>query len=330
MGRLESWAVEDGIEARRGRSNRFYDGSFNLGQEEPTIANTGPRVASNQLANYAGDITNVAPGEVLDRLNITGRFMANNQCTLRDSVVRGGPSPTYGQTNAHASARLSGTGAPMRFEHVLISPSHRDVDSYGFEWGGIDAYRCRIEGVVDGASVHGSGSWPNTINKIVRFHACMFMDSPFYPTDPRQSDGSHNDFIQAHGSLSLFEVVGCSFGAVGERAAACILLQQNHGIYTGPITITDNWFYGHKTKGAVFNTSESRGQSYTMLQFWRNRIDPESNHADPAPVLTKSTSRYPATFGMVGVDGTAPGTWTPGPNCNVYMGTGLPVAVKSG
>lgn len=328
--RVETWMVAQGVELRRGRADRYFGSDFALGQEKPTETNTGPRVGETSLANYAGDVTNVAKGEVLDRLNITGRWLANNPCTLRDSQILGGPAPTYGTTHAHASARLSGTEMPMRFEHVKIAPSHRTVDSYGFEWGGIDAYRCQIIGVIDGASVHGSGTWPNTINKIVRFHACAFADSPFYATDPRQTDGSHNDFIQAHGSLSLLEVVGCSFGAWGERAAACILLQQNHGIYHGPIIITDNWFHGHPTKGAVFNTSESRGQSYTMLQFWRNRISEDSNHASPAPVLTKSTSRYPATFGMIGTDGTAPGTWTAGPNCNVYMDSGLPVPIKSG
>ena len=331
MARVESWLVKNGQEVRRGRAPRYFAWDFQLGVQEPTLANTGCfRVPEASLSNYAGDVTNVAKGEVISGLNITGTFRPNNQCTLRDSIIRGGPAPTYGTTHTLFSARQSGTEAPIRAEYVSILPSHPSVDVYGFEWGGIDAYRCLITGVVDGASVHGSGNWPNTIHKSVKFHACMFMDSPYYPTDPRQTDGSHNDFIQAHGSLSLLEVVGCSFGAVGQRAAACVLVQQNHGTYSGPIRITDNWFYGHKSKGAVFNTSESRGQSYTNLEFWRNRIDPESSHASPAPILVKSTSRYPECYGMEGAVGSAPGTWTPGPNANVYMGTGLYVPIKSG
>lgn len=328
--RVETWQNTGvGLLERRGRSPKYFDPEFSIGQTEPTRLNTGPTVSEVQMDVISGNVTSVNPSVPIERKIITGQFRPNNTGLLRDFIIRGGPAPSPGSSWNLIDTRSLNIDTPFRFEHGHINPSHRSVDIYGFAYGGIDAYRVLVEGVVDGASIHGGGSWPNTINRIVKFHACMFTDSPFYEYDPRQTDGSHNDFNQAHGSLSLYEVWGCSFGADGERAAACILIQQGHGLF-GEINIIENWFYGHKTKGAVFNMSEDRGVPYTNLKFWRNRVDPESNHSNPAPVLVKTGSRFPANFGMLGTNGSPPNTWTPGPNCNVYMGTGLPVPIKSG
>lgn len=325
--RLETWAVLADREARRGRPDKYFDADFPLGEIEPVAANTGSRVTGT---NYAGDIRNVTRGEVISGLNITGVVRPDNPGIMRDCRILGGPAPEYGNSHTLVDVRHSNIDVPFRFEFVSLEPSDRSVDIYGFEYGGIDAYRCSIVGTVDAASVHGIGSWPNTIHRVVKFHACRFDDSPFYAVDPRQTDGSHNDFIQAHGSLSLLEVIGCSFGKLGPRAMACILLQQHHGLYSGPIKITDNWFYGHQSKGAVFNMSETRDEPFSDLSFHRNRIWRDSNHASPSPIAVKSRSRIPANFGMTGTNGSLPSTWTPGPNVNVYMDNGAHVQPKAG
>lgn len=327
--RLETWAVEADRLSRRGRPPVYFDPGFAVGQIEPTLTNTGFRVPQVSLVNHAGSITNVARGEVIERRVITGVFQPNNPCTLRDCLILGGPAAAYGSTLNHIDLRSPSIDVPVRIEHTTVDPSHRSVDSYGMGHGNLDAYRVKIIGCVDGASVHGTGSWPNTVMRVARFRACYFGDSPFYPVDPRQTDGSHNDFIQAHGSLKLLEVIGCSFGRDGARAMACILLQQHHGLYED-VVITDNWFYGHPTEGTVFNTSSQRGQAYSMLKLWRNRVDPDSRHAGGPPLICKDENRFPEAFGMVGEVGAHPNTWTPGPNANVYMGTGEPVYPRRG
>lgn len=226
--------------------------------------------------------------------------------------------------------RSLGITTPVRIEHTTLSPSHRGVDLYGMKYAHVDAYRCLIEGVVDGASPMGGGQWPATVHRIARYRACMFTDSPWYADDPRQSDGSHNDFIQAHGSLALLEVVGCSFGADGERADSMILLQQQHGLYD-EVVITDNWFYGHGSKGSIFNMSETRGVGFTNLKYLRNRISSSSHQG--GQILVKANSRIPENFGWIGTPGSSPTTWTAGPDASVYLdgpNAGQPVRPKAG
>lgn len=332
--RVEDWIVRETTEERRGRSPIYTgDPDFEVGQIEPTRQNVGYRVAEAQLQNYSGSLTNVPyDGYVFDRLAITGQFRPNRSCVLRDCLILGGPAPNPGQDWALVDTRSLSITTPVRVEHSTLSPSHRSVDLYGFKWGHVDAYRCLIEGVVDGGSPHGSGQWPSTIHREVRYRACMFTDSPWYEHDPRQTDGSHNDFIQAHGSLSLLEVHGCSFGADGEKADTSILVQQQHGLYDA-IRITDNWFYGHPSKGAVFNMTESRGVPFTNLQFWRNRIAASSNHSSPSPIAVASGSRFPENFGWTGTVGSSPSTWVAGPNASVYLdgpNAGEPVRPKAG
>lgn len=328
--RVEDWLVRESTEERRGRAPIYTDGDFPVGLVEPVRENVGHRVAEAQLTSYSGSVTNVPyDGYVFDRLAISGQFRPNRPCVVRDCLIMGGPTP-YNQTLNLVDTRSLGITTPVRIEHTTLSPSHRSVDIYGVAYGHIDAYRCLIEGVVDGASVHGAGTWPATIDRVVRFRACMFTDSPWYADDPRQVDGSHNDFIQAHGSLSLLEVVGCSFGADGERADSTILLQQAHGLY-GEIVITDNWFYGHQTKGSVFNMSESRGVGFTNLKYLRNRISADSHLG--GQILIKPLSRIPENFGWTGAPGSLISSWVAGPDASYYLDgpdAGQPVRPKAG
>lgn len=325
--RVESWAVGTGIEARRGRPNRYYDPAFPIGVIEPTAANTGPRVPESSLTVYNGDVTNVAPGEVLDRLLITGQFMPNNPCTIRDSVIRGGPV-AYEELIGLVDCRRNG-GDPVRLEFCTLDPAgDAAVGHVGFRRGNFSAYRCKVVNVVDHAHIHGNGSWPNTHNVIVQLHACYFAHSRWYPDDPRQGpEGSHCDFVQAHGSLSLLEIMGCSFGKDGARAnTSNILLQQHHGLY-GRVVITDNWFYGHPTSGSTFNMSENRGVGYLDLAFHRNRID----RAGKAPrILVYARSRIPENYGWIGDPLAGPSTWTPTANASVFMDDGTPVPINKG
>lgn len=339
MTRLEGWLHTPAGWQRRGRPTKFVDPEFQVGVDKPVRSNVGCRIPVGDLIPVAGSVTSTHPltgqplqhGDVIEGVDIAGVFRPNRYVILRDSRIRGGPTP-YGQTLNLVDTRALTITQPVRLEHVTISPSHRSVDVYGFAYADVDAYRCLIEGVVDGASVHGGGSWPNTIHRIAKFEACLFTDSPWYADDPRQTDGSHNDFIQAHGSLSLLWVVGCTFGLDGEKADTTILLQQAHGLYD-EIVITDNWFHGNPIKGAVLNMSETRGVGFTNLQFLRNRISAESNHSSPSPIVVKSNSRYPENFGWTGTVGSSPSTWVAGPSASVYMdgpNAGQPVRPKAG
>lgn len=335
---LDAWQRTPAGWERRGRPLRHVDDdpNFVLGMTKPTRSNTGLAargVSEAQLSNYAGTFTNVSKGEKIDRLLITGSFRPNNTCTLSESKVVGpAVAPPLGETFNLVDTRSLAIDDPVRVEYCDLSPQTRTVDMYGVAYGQVEVYRSIIEGVVDGMSVHGAGTWPATIHRTVRLLGSLLTDSPWYADDPRQTDGSHNDFIQAHGSLQLLMIWGNTFGLDGEKADTSILIQQAHGLYDA-VRIIENWFHGHPSRGAVFNMTETRGVGFTDLQFLRNRISSESNHSNPSPIVVKTLSRIPENFGWTGTVGSSPSTWVAGPDASYYMdgpNQGQPVRPKAG
>lgn len=326
---IESWAIDSTAERRRDRVPRFYDSDFPLGQLEPHYDICKPRIPPASRVNYNGDITNVAPGEVISGLNVNGRIIPNNPCTIKDSLIRGVPTDPLDAVGLFDGG--SNEGSPVRLEFCEINPDpHMAPSINGFRRGGFSAYRCTVRNVVDSAHVHGNGSWPNTRNRVVQLHACVFNDATVFPNDPNWGGSpSHSDFVQAHGSLSLLEIIGCSFGKVGARPnTTIILLQQHHGIY-GKIRIEDNWFYGNTEGGATFNMSAQRSQVYDtdVLSFKRNRID-RAGHAPR--LLVKDSHWYPAVYGWTGTDLSNPNTWVPGADASIFMDDGSPVPISNG
>lgn len=233
---------------------------FIYGRTEPTdvglytaAAVTGPRVPETSMQTYDGSLTNVAEGEVIDRLIITGRFRPEAaRWTLRDSIVAGGQPPA-GDTLWPLLDMRDGDSEGGLIEHVEVRPTYQGYEVYGLKGGSVTARRTIIRGVVDGFQPHGSGSYPDTTNKRVRLLGCLVDDLAVFP-DPGQSDGiTHNDGLQSAGALDYLEVFGCAI--YGGRTSA-ILLQQNQGLYK-LVFILANWLYGDPDQGSTFNTSQN-------------------------------------------------------------------------
>jgi hypothetical protein len=293
------------------------DDPFRLGVTEPTAAGAYtpaavclPRVPETSMRTYDGDLTNVAPGEVLDRLIVTGRFRPESSgWVLRDSIVEGGTPPAGESMWPLVDAR-EGAVHDGRVEFTELRPSTHGFNVYGFKGGNVDVVRSTIRGVVDGAQPHGSGTYPNNTNKGVRFRGVLVEDLRTFD-DPGQSDGiTHNDGLQAAGALDWFELVGC---AIHGGRTSCVLLQQNQGTYR-VVIVARNWLYGHPDEGSTFNTSQNgRGVicagGYLIVA--GNRF---GRGNEPVALVAKSTLNAPTTL-WVG---------------NTYLDDGSPVEATAG
>lgn len=233
---------------------------FIYGMTEPTAvglytgdAVTGPRVPETAMANYDGDLTNVAEGEVIDRTIITGRFRPEAAgWVLRDCITEGG-TPPAGESIWPAWDLRDGDSEGGTIEHSEIRPSYTGYQMYGLKGGGVTARRSIIRQVVDGVQPHGSGTYPDTTNKRVRLLGCLVDELTTFD-DPGQSDGiTHNDDVQSAGALEFLEVFGC---ALHGGRTSCILLQQNQGTFKFVLIIA-NWLYGNPDTGSTFNTSQN-------------------------------------------------------------------------
>lgn len=312
-----------------------------------TPLNTGCRIPENELTPVAGSVTTTHPGtgqplkagDVVEGFDIAGRIVPTiGGVTYRDCIVRGGmpngqpSSPTQANTWALIDHRNNGITTLNRFEYVTLAPSYLSHDIYGFRGGNYIALYCYVGPVIDGFNPHGSQEmWKSA------FHWGCYMEMAHHAdVDPRQGpEGSHDDNLQAQGKLTRLELLKCDLrGSYGNT----VLLQKGEGSY-GMIKINDNRFSGRTDTGGVFNMSETLGaaagggtEGYGpgTLEVLRNVVDPNVNHASPSPFAIKANSRYPENFGCTGTPGSSPSTWTPGPNANVYEGTGTPVALKAG
>lgn len=287
---------------------------------EPTSLNTGPRVADWQLENYAGSLTNVAQGEVIERLAITGQADLNAVgARLVDCKIKvGDPQSTDTAIKDRPGiiATRSG-GIPLYYDFCEIDPSHFTHDIYGVKGGGFHLNRCHIHGTVDGVMAYGS----STIKKTWSIKDSLINDLRWYSIDPRHGpEGSHCDGCQVQGNCSG-EITGSAiFGGV---TSAILLTNDVPGGYDY-MRITDNWLYGHPSLGSTLNVA---GANIGGLEVKRNRIDKTGRST--YWLLVSSTNRQPEKFGCTGTVGNV-NDWVGGPDANIYMQDGLPVALRNG
>src|SRR3954466_15980357 len=146
---------------------------FVLGVTEPTAegaytpaARCGPRIPETSMANYAGAFTNVADGETIGRIIISGPFRPEaTGWVLRDTIIAGGQPD--GEIFPLLDVRDGAIDAGV-IEFTEVRPTHRGYRVYGYKGGNATLNRCVIRGVVDGCQPHGSGSYPDTRDKAAR------------------------------------------------------------------------------------------------------------------------------------------------------------------
>lgn len=339
MSRLEGWHLAGSAWQRRGRTPRLFDPDFELGLTEPVAANSGSRVALADVDHVIhGDLTTIPEwAEWVGGVPVLESFVVHGQISLRaprvicrDFWVLGRPGEfTYIESTNNAIM-------DHLYEFGTIAPTITDERNCGFKGGNATVRRMDVSNCTDAWQSFGNpGVYKHFIAHGNYIHDLVELPSTI------QSDGiNHMDGHQSFGMLSTVEDVGNSVGSVTGGAprsrpnTSCVLLQKSRGTYLHPIRITDNWWYGHSTKGASFHMSTTMPGNVTEhysrggLLVHRNRLDRDSRHPR---ILARFGSRFAENFGMVGEDNpTNPNVWDPGPNSNVYMDDGSPVVVSPG
>lgn len=286
------------------------------GLARPTEANTGPVTAEVNLANYAGSFTNMQPGDTITGLAISEGFVfTQSNVTLRDCLILNQRRPGYtpsvaGQTPTvmlGISCLTAGvTGCLIEDVAVRVPQAERTFDTYGIQGRNFTVRRTEIAGVVDGIVAHGT----TTVQGYATIEGCYVHDLPHYAVDPRQSDGSHNDAIQAEGALSELRIVGNTL--LGGYTSA-ILITQNvaHPDDYGSVTVTDNWLdMEWPDGGSVVNMDEKGRGAIANYTLARNRFG-VSSPSRPR-ILTDTLTKAAATTYMP----------TSGPDVNTFWTTG--------
>jgi hypothetical protein len=142
---------------------------------------------------HQGDLNLTTPGQVVEGLDIHGYVnVTAPNVTIRDSIVRGGTTPTRGRglirdTTASATNLL--------VEDTELAPDRPSVYLDGLQGWNFTARRLDIHGTVDGVKIHG--------NK-VRVESSWIHDLVAYDHDPAQNGGpSHNDGVQILGGSGI-------------------------------------------------------------------------------------------------------------------------------
>lgn len=232
---------------------------FDLGITKPSIGvgtkNVGSRIEEASLIPYEGDIHFTANGQVIEGLDISGRvfFDSTSNTTLRDCIVRGGPTSSYGTQWIHISA-FGEDGTNRMVEFCEVRPSDPTVDSYGLHGWGVTMKRSIVVDVVDTCNSHRSSSGRVHSAKILG----NYLKNLWYAVDPRQVDGSHCDLFQIFsGSENVFE------GNYGIGPA-----QHSNGVVFSPNSTTgaaqlkntivrNNWFEGTYTQISCWDANNT-------------------------------------------------------------------------
>ena len=228
---------------------------FVLGVTEPKLGDGSVGVRSGvTLTQYNGNFLFTANNQVVRNLDISGyvHFQGYTACLLENCIIRGGPASAYGTTNAllrfyDSGGRVS-TNNTARF--CELNPSDPSVDIYGVVGWGWTVERCSIINVVDGVNMHQSTTSGSTV-KGGKLRGCYVQNS-WYATDPRQTDGSHNDGIQVFAG-DANEAIGNSFVNPDRKGSGIVLTPQAVGAISD-MKINYNWFRG----------------AYTQLSAWQN------------------------------------------------------------
>lgn len=313
--RVEVWQVSSDLATlvRRGRDP--LDLSFVYGVTEPTVLNTGPRVATPPSGQSTTWTINT-PG-VYSAFGHVGKIVVPLQTgvTIRDFDLRMGPSSGDGIFFSHPQAY----GHVVEHGKIWVDPADVALaNGLGIRGRGFSARRLNISATVDGSQTYTIAGNPQME---AEWLGCYIHDLSLVP-DPGQGDGwSHNDDLQLQGNVGA-RVVGCALW--GGRTSCIIATNDQAGGYLY-LEITDNWLYGHTTEGSTINIAAST--TIPNLKVWRNRV---SSAAKFKQLRGSVQNRQdPTAWGMVGASEDA-NTWTGGANANVYMDTGLPVPIQNG
>lgn len=293
---------------------------INVGVTEPGPTMTGPRPQVTRR-NYAGSLTNIPAGTVLEGYNITGGglVIANAGVTVRDCDI------ILPATSTQA-AGINVTARNTRAQDIIIenvrvtvaASAKNYLQSAGIRGRGFTARYNDLSGTVDGIFGHGvTGDPRRDIIADANYIHDLYAD----PADPFQPDGiSHCDAIVLGGHVNFR---GKGNRLHGHTTSCFLVLNDVKGGYDY-VSLTDSWLYGSPTAGSTVNVASD--VAVGGLEVWRNRV---SRTARTPRLLASTPNRVAAYWGMVGASGDANG-WTAGPNRNSFMDDGSTVAVNNG
>ena len=290
---------------------------FELMVTEPTASNTGFRVPEISLSNYAGDLTNVQSGDIVDRLAITGktRPLATVTATYRDCLLLGqtqaqATGTSYYEIGDHTATTQVGAGL-VTYEFCEIRATLPSYKNNGWKGGNVMLYRCKGVGLTDFLSPHGSSG--QGVSKTFRAHGCYAADfvTSVEPVQNQSDLITHNDYSQSQGLLSVYELLGCANGTNGRPRTSWALLQKSQGSY-GIVRIIGNWARGAETTGSTFNVPPNLlASDFQEFHFQNNRV---SITGKTPRVLISSSVRTGHAATIFG---------------NIELETGLPLTINN-
>ncbi len=158
----------------------------------PTARTTGVR-SGRALKVHQGDLNLTTPGQVVQGLDIHGYVnVTAPNVTIRDSIVRGGTTPTRGRGLIRDT---TASATNLVVEDTELAPDRPSVYLDGLQGWNFTARRLDIHGTVDGVKIHGNN---------VRVESSWIHDLVAYDHDPAQNGGpSHNDGVQILGGTGI-------------------------------------------------------------------------------------------------------------------------------
>jgi hypothetical protein len=307
------------VKRRRGYPDQLVSPAvaFTIGTTEPDAATTGPR-ASVTRSNYAGSLTNVPAGTVLEGLNVTGGGLKllNDNVTVRDVDII--LPPTTVQTSGIDVAARNSTNILIEHVRVRVADGAQSyLQSAGIRGRGFTARFCDLSGTVDGIFAHGVAG---DARRLVTADAVYVHDLHSDPNDPGQVDGSHCDALVIGGHVNFR---GRGLRLHGHTTSGFLVLNDVAGGYDF-VSLTDSWVYGSPTFGSSINVASPI--AVPGLEIWRNRI---SRDGRTPRLLASTANRVAVAWGMTGPSGNTTG-WAAGANRNTFMDDGSTVPVNNG
>lgn len=292
---------------------------FALGTTMPTADNTGPRAGVLRTTMFGGVNTTWtinAPGEY-SAFNMLGDIViASDDVWLHDFDLEMGAGKGNG-----ISCTLN-TANNVRIDFGRVRGPVIPTLNQGIRGAGAVITRTHVFGVGDGGQVYTNASYPYRMS---HWLGCC-VENLIVVADPGQQDGfSHNDDNQLQGNVA-YRAIGNYFK--GGRTSCIIATTGTSTVYPY-LEIMDNWMEGHPTEGSTINISANT--DITGLKVFRNRIwnTGKTGGGGPSQIRGAAINMVASRWGMVG-SGSTGAAWTPGPDCNVYYQTGLPVPVANG
>lgn len=243
--------------ARRLQRTNSDDG-FVLGQTEPAPGNGTVGVRPGiTLTSYSGDFTFTSNNQVVRNLDISGKvsFAGYSGCLLENCIIRGGvpagyPSTLYLVGFFDAGGRIASNNT-MRF--CELRPSNPTVDVYGIGGWGWTVERCLIVDVVDATNMHQSTTSGATVKGGKLYGS--YLETLWYASDPRQTDGTHNDGVQIFAGSSN-EIIGNSFKHPDRHGNVVVFSPQSDGNLQDT-KVNYNWFRGGYTQVSLWDSNNS-------------------------------------------------------------------------